>query len=670
VPLPSITPPDVPPSGGSSSPRGPASRPPEPPIGPPTHEPHTSRRALLLLAFMLAAMWLWKSANEGAQKQSVAYSQLFEWARQGKLTQVDIAGETADATLKAPETIDGRSVKTFRTNLPKDDAALLPLLRDKDVKIIVHNQQQPFAVQVVLTLLPWVLIFAAWTWMSRRAGSMLSSASGPLGNLTKSSGRKFDKATAVNVTFDDIAGLQAAKSDLVEVVSFLKEPERFARLGGKVPRGVLLVGPPGTGKTLLARAVAGEAGVPFISISGSEFIELFVGLGAARVRDLFREAKKSAPTIVFIDEIDAVGRSRGAGLGGGNDEREQTLNQLLSEMDGFNRSDQVVVIAATNRPDVLDPALLRPGRFDRRVLVDRPEIAARKAILGVHVRGKPLAPDVDLEGVAANTAGFSGADLANLVNEAALAATRAGRDSIQADDFAAAFDKIVLGDPRETRLDPAEKKRVAVHEAGHAVVAHFSPRAEPPHRISIIPRGMSLGATQQRPGGLDRHLMDEGELAARLRVLMGGYAAERLVLASISTGAENDLKEATRLASRMVANFGMSQRLGPVYYEHDVEHPFLGQRMAVGDGTSAATAAAIEEEARVLLGRALGEATQTLEDRRADLDHLSDRLLEKESLERAEIESLLGPGPAREDEHPPAPRPGTNGNGHGTRRPA
>jgi cell division protease FtsH len=633
-------------------------------------EPHTSRRALILLAFMLAAMWLWKSANEGAQKQSIAYSQLFEWARQGKLTQVDIAGDAADATLKSPETIEGRQVKTFRTNLPKDDAALLPLLRDKDVKIIVHNQQQPFAVQVVLTLLPWVLIFAAWTWMSRRAGSMLSGASGPLGNLTKSSGRKFDKATAVNVTFDDIAGLQAAKNDLVEVVSFLKEPERFARLGGKVPRGVLLVGPPGTGKTLLARAVAGEAGVPFISISGSEFIELFVGLGAARVRDLFREAKKSAPTIVFIDEIDAVGRSRGAGLGGGNDEREQTLNQLLSEMDGFNRTDQVVVIAATNRPDVLDPALLRPGRFDRRVLVDRPEIAARKAILGVHVRGKPLAPDVDLEGIAANTAGFSGADLANLVNEAALAATRAGRDSIQANDFAAAFDKIVLGDPRETRLDPAEKKRVAVHEAGHAVVAHFSPRAEPPHRISIIPRGMSLGATQQRPGGLDRHLMDEGELAARLRVLMGGYAAERLVLTSISTGAENDLKEATRLASRMVANFGMSQRLGPVYYEHDVEHPFLGQRMAVGDGTSAATAAAIEEEARVLLGRALAEATQTLEDRRADLDHLRDRLLEKESLERAEIEELLGPGPERDEEHLPAPRPGTNGNGHGTHRPA
>jgi cell division protease FtsH len=295
----------------------------------------------------------------------------------------------------------------------------------------------------------------------------------------KNQSRKFDKATSVNVTFDDIAGLKAAKSDLQEIVQFLKEPERFQRLGGKVPRGVLLAGPPGTGKTLLARAVAGESGVPFFSISASEFIEMFVGLGAARVRDLFKEAKKSAPTIVFIDEIDAVGRSRGAGLGGGNDEREQTLNQLLSEMDGFERTDLVVVIAATNRPDVLDPALLRPGRFDRRILVDRPELAARKAILGVHAKGKPLAPDVDLQIIAENTPGFSGADLANLVNEAALSATRKGRDSIAADDFAEAFDKIVLGDPREAKLDVKEKRRVAVHESGHAVVARFSPEAEP-----------------------------------------------------------------------------------------------------------------------------------------------------------------------------------------------
>jgi cell division protease FtsH len=381
--------------------------------------------------------------------------------------------------------------------------------------------------------------------------------------------------------------------------------------------------------------------VPFYSISASEFIELFVGLGASRVRDLFKEAKKGAPAIVFIDEIDAVGRSRGTGLGGGNDEREQTLNQLLSEMDGFDRSDLVVVIAATNRPDVLDPALLRPGRFDRRILVDRPEMAARKAILAVHAKGKPLAADVDLGSLAENTAGFSGADLANLVNEAALSATRAGRESITAEDFSAAFDKIVLGDPRETKLDTKEKRRVAVHESGHTVVAHFSPDVEPPHRVSIIPRGMALGVTHQSPG-VDRHIMAEAELVSRIRVLMGGYASERLVLGSVSSGAENDLKEATRLASRMVGNFGMSERLGPVYYDREAEHPFLGQRVALDGATSAATAAAIEEEARKILGNALAEATKLLEDHRPALDRLFAALLARESIDLDEIRALLG----------------------------
>jgi len=410
-------------------------------------------------------------------------------------------------------------------------------------------------------------------------------------------GRKFDKATAVNVKFEDVAGAKAAKRDLWEIVEFLKEPERFRRLGGKVPRGVLLVGPPGTGKTLLARAVAGESGVPFYSISASEFIEMFVGLGASRVRDLFKEAKKSAPAIVFIDEVDAVGRARGAGLGAGHDEREQTLNQLLSEMDGFERTDQVVVIAATNRPDVLDPALLRPGRFDRRVLVDRPELAARKAILVVHTKGMPLGPDVNLQHVAESTVGFSGADLANLVNEAALSATHKGKDYIAAENFAEAFDKIVLGDPRDTKLDAKEKYRVAIHESGHALVARYSPETDPPNRVSIIPRGMALGATQQSPS-IDRHIIAQGELEARLRVLMAGYGAERLVIGSISTGAENDLKEATRLATHMVARYGMSPKLGPVYYDHDAEHAFLGQRIATETGTSPGTIAVIEGEAR------------------------------------------------------------------------
>jgi cell division protease FtsH len=601
----------------------------------------TPRLMLVPLVVMLGVMWFWKSNSEEGAQPAIAYSQLYKWIEDGKVASVVLDGDFVDATLKNPETLDGRQIRDLKTNAVANDPALLPLLHGKGVKITVKSQKQPFALQVLFTLLPWALIIGVWLWMSRRAQGMMG-AGGPLAGLIKNRSRQFDKATSVNVTFEDIAGLKAAKSDLQEIVQFLKEPERFRRLGGKVPRGVLLAGPPGTGKTLLARAVAGESGVPFFSISASEFIEMFVGLGAARVRDLFREAKKSAPTIVFIDEIDAVGRARGAGMGGGNDEREQTLNQLLSEMDGFERTDLVVVIAATNRPDVLDPALLRPGRFDRRILVDRPELAARRAILGVHARDKPLAGDVDLQRVAENTPGFSGADLANLVNEAALSATRKGRDSIAADDFAEAFDKIVLGDPREAKLDPKEKKRVAVHEGGHAIVARFSPDAEPLHRVTIIPRGMALGATQQSPGA-DRHLMAQAELESRVRVLMGGYAAERLVLGSISTGAESDLKEATRLASHMVAHFGMSERLGPVYYDHEEEHPFLGQRLGMAGGTSPATITAIEEEARRILGHALGEATEMLERQRADLDRLVAALIEHESLERDDLARILGP---------------------------
>src|SRR5450432_2060422 len=600
-----------------------------------------SRQAMLFLSLMLLGMWFWKSKSEQSAEPPVAYSQLYTWIGEGKVASVIFDGEVVDATLKSPETLGERHLTTLKTNIIVSDPALMPLLHEKGVQITVKSQTQPFAIQMLLTLLPWAVIIGAWFWMSRRAQGMLG-AGGPLSGLLRNKSRQFDKATSVNVTFEDIAGLKAAKADLQEIVQFLKEPERFRRLGGKVPRGVLLAGPPGTGKTLLARAVAGESGVPFFSISASEFIEMFVGLGAARVRDLFKEAKKSAPTIVFIDEIDAVGRSRGAGLGGGNDEREQTLNQLLSEMDGFDRTDLVVVIAATNRPDVLDPALLRPGRFDRRILVDRPELAARRAILGVHAKGKPLAADVDLQLVAENTPGFSGADLANLVNEAALSATRKARDSLTAEDFAEAFDKIVLGDPREGKLDAKEKRRVAVHEGGHAVVARFSPDAEKLHRVTIIPLGMALGATQQSPGA-DRHLMAQAELESRLRVLMGGYASERLILGSISTGAENDLKEATQLASHMVAHYGMSESLGPVYYDHEAEHPFLGRRMGAAGGTSPATITVIEEEGRRILRRALDEATAMLGARRTELDRLIAALLEHESLERNELAAIFAP---------------------------
>jgi cell division protease FtsH len=623
--------------------------------GPPGSGPAwlSQRRLFVALGLMVVGIWAWRIFLNEAPPAPIAYSQFYALLTEGKVQSVVLSGEALDATLKSPETVAGRAQQTVHTTVAPNDPALLPLLREKGVQISVTGQQQSLPAQVLLSLLPWALIIGVWVWMSRRAKTMLGSGN-PFSGMLKNQSRKFDKTTSVSVTFEDIAGLKAAKRDLQEVVQFLKEPDRFQRLGGKVPRGVLLIGPPGTGKTLLARAVAGESGVAFYSISASEFIEMFVGLGAARVRDLFRDAKKSAPAIVFIDEIDAVGRARGAGLGVGNDEREQTLNQLLSEMDGFERSDMVVVIAATNRPDVLDPALLRPGRFDRRVLVDRPELAARRAILDVHAKGKPVALDVNLQVVAQNTPGFSGADLANLVNEAALAATREGRESITAADFTEAFDKIVLGDPRETRLDVKEKRRVAIHEAGHAVVAAFSPETEPPHRVSIIPRGMALGVTQQSPGA-DRHVMAEAELESRLRVLMGGQAAERLVLASISTGAENDLKEATRLASRMVAHFGMSERLGPVYYDHDAEHPFLGMRVATEGGTSPATTNAIEAEARRLLRRALDEAGELLKRQRPALDRMYRALLERESLERDELVAILGARPATDADVDPDP---------------
>ena len=520
---------------------------------PPPEEftPRFSWLTFLIFGAMLVGTWIWRSGLESAAVPNIEYSVFFSQAEEGKIESLLIKGQTIEGKFKEQETIEGKQSDRFRTMAPREDPALLPMLRERGVKITVGSEEQPLAVELLLTFLPWVLIIGVWLWISRRARNMMSA--GPMGML-KSRPRKFEQSSQVNVTFNDVAGLKSAKRDLQEVIGFLKEPEHYRRLGGKIPRGVLLVGPPGTGKTLLARAVGGESGVPFFSISASEFIEMFVGVGAARVRELFEEAKKNAPAIIFIDEIDAVGRSRGAGLGGGHDEREQTLNQLLSEMDGFTRNDLTIVLAATNLPDVLDPALLRPGRFDRRVIVDRPELEARIAILRVHTKDKPLSEQVDLRQIAANTPGFSGADLANLVNEAALTATRRGANQLEPEDFRAAYDKIVLGDPREGKLGAKEKERVAIHEAGHAVVAHFSEHAQPLHRVTIIPRGMALGVTQQTPSE-DRHLMTQPELESRLAVLMGGYAAERTVLKDVSTGAENDLKEATKIATKMVSNF-------------------------------------------------------------------------------------------------------------------
>jgi cell division protease FtsH len=603
----------------------------------PSRRPSLHLAFVVMLVLTLAAVWNGLSRMASLDGPPVDYSTMYAWADAGRLDRVTLRGTRLAGTLRAPAKVDGRDVSAFVTELPEHDDALLPLLRARGTRIEVAREARPAAVELLLSLLPWVLIIGAWTWLSRRASPL-----GPLAQLTKSKGRRFAAEGTPPVKLDDVAGLEGAKRDLAEIVQFLGDPARFRRLGAKPPRGVLLVGPPGTGKTLLARAVAGESQAPFYSINASEFVEMFVGLGAARVRDLFAEAKKNAPAIVFIDEIDAVGRARGAGLGMGNDEREQTLNQLLAELDGFSREHLVVVLAATNRPDVLDAALLRPGRFDRRVVVDLPEREARRAILAVHTKGKPLAPDVDLDAVAAATVGFSGADLANMVNEAALGATRRLAEVITAADFAAAEDKVVLGDPREGKLVGEERRRVAVHEAGHAVAARFLPHSQPPRRVSILPRGLALGATQQRAPE-DRHLSTRGELSARLATLMGGYAAEEVVLGEVSTGAESDLQQATDLATAMVAHYGMSDRLGPVYFEHHVEHPFLGKRVATDGGASDLTAHDIERETQAFLGEALAAARAVVSGHREALDRLSRALLERETVELEALERVLAP---------------------------
>jgi cell division protease FtsH len=604
----------------------------------PMPKPRPRWGSWLSLLLIVALVWMWSSSDRAGSQPQVDYSTVFSWIHTGKVESVVLEGNRLSGKLREPQQVGTETVRTFRTLTPADED-LVRELRDRGVAIRVESVESPILLQVMSWLLPWVLILGVWWWISRRARSVMASG-GPLGGFLRR-GKRFEKSTTNEVTFANVAGLSGAKRDLEEIVQFLREPDRARRLGARVPRGVLLIGPPGTGKTLLARAVAGEANVPFYSISGSEFIEMFVGVGAARVRELFEEAKRNAPAILFIDEIDAVGRMRGAGLGGGHDEREQTLNQLLSEMDGFDRDTRVIVLAATNRPDVLDPALLRPGRFDRRVVVELPEAGARRAILAVHTTDKPLAPDVDLEQLAESTVGFSGADLANLANEAALSATRRRADQIAREDFSAAYDKIVLGDPREGKLREVEKRRVAVHEAGHALTAWVTPEAEPTRRVSILPRGMALGATHQAPAE-DRHLHTRAELVARLVVLLGGYASERAVLGDISTGAAHDLREATRIASQMVSHYGMSEELGAVYYEHQEEQVFLGQRVASDGGTSDATVHAIETEVRALLRQVLARTAAVIDAERGKLDILVGALLERETLEREDLEALLG----------------------------
>lgn len=489
-------------------------------------------------------------------------------------------------------------------------------------------------------LMPLLLLFGLWYLMSRMRDQMMGGG-GILSSFTRSPARRYD-TTIKPVTFADVAGLEGVKNDLQEVVEFLKNPQKFARLGGRIPKGILLFGPPGTGKTLLARAVAGEAGVPFFSISGSEFIQMFVGVGASRVRDLFRTAKEAAPAILFIDEIDAVGRHRGAGLGGGNDEREQTLNQILSEMDGFSQNESVIVIAATNRPDVLDPALLRPGRFDRHVTVDRPNIRARIAMFKVHCRDVPLAPSVDLERLAAGTVGLTGADIRNLVNEAALWATRNGKNMVEMIDFEYARDKVLMGPKREEILTGKEKTMTAYHESGHALLAWLLPGVDRVHKVTIVPRGRALGVTQLVPEE-DRMNIGQTELNNRLVFILGGRAAEKIIYNEYSAGAENDLSQGTKLARRMVAHWGMSERIGPVAYRSSEEHPFLGKEIVEQREFSEHTAQLIDEEISRILHDADHKARQILTTHRDKLETLTRELEQREVLDDVEITQLIGP---------------------------
>ena len=557
--------------------------------------------------------------------------------------------DTDEASDQEPRRLSKNFVVTLLT--PEVDAAL----RDELLEAGVEVTSRPPANYSELLLLVWLgllvfLILGGWT-MARRARDQMLGG-GMLPGVLKSPARRYSLEDS-KVTFNDVAGLGNVKKDLQEIVDYLRDPERFQRLGARVPKGVLLMGPPGTGKTLLAKAVAGEAGVPFFSINGSEFIQLFVGVGAGRVRDLFQTAQANAPAILFIDEVDAIGRQRGAGLGGGHDEREQTLNQILSEMDGFSPTSTVIVLAATNRPDVLDPALLRPGRFDRHITVDRPTLAGRRELFEVHSRGVPLADDVDFERLARATVGMTGADIRNLVNEAALWATRNDQNVVRMNDFEFARDKVLMGPAREDLLSDEEKQITAYHEAGHAILAWLVPGCDRVHKVTIMPRGRSLGVTQLVPEE-ERYNISQHDLQARLAMLLGGRAAEKIQFDQFSAGAENDLREATRLARRMVTHWGMSERLGPVAFHDAEDHPFLGREIAQHERQfSEHTAQVIDEEVAKILHGAEDRAKRTLEQHAEKLAALADALLEREVLDEEEIRELIGPsvGQASEPAH-------------------
>ena len=593
----------------------------------------------------------------------VEANRLFSEVERGNVESVTEAEqEVFVAILRSEVTVDQpgidsenslKTLKVFAVIPGELKSDLNKLGAEYTVPVTFRDNTTPGWQVLVSGIVPFIILLLFFWWMSNRLRRQMGGP-GIFGKFAGNQAKKFEKGEG-SVTFDDVAGLRNVKTELQELVDFLKEPERFTQLGAKIPKGVLLVGPPGTGKTLLARAVAGEAGVPFFSISGSEFIELFVGVGASRVRELFDEAKKSAPCIVFIDEIDAVGRSRGAGLGGGHDEREQTLNQILSEMDGFESNQAVIVLAATNRPDVLDAALVRPGRFDRQVVVERPQKDGRKAILGVHTRNMPLASDVDMESLARGTIGFSGADLENLANEAALMAARRGHQRITHGDFERAKDKIQLGTLRDEAMSEKEKELTAYHEAGHALLALLLPETDPVHSVTIVPRGRALGVTQQLPME-DINNYSRTYLLNRIAILLGGRAAEDLIFQEFTTGASNDLEQATSLAERMICLWGMSEKMGPVSFKRGEEHVFLGRELGEAKNFSEHTAMMIDEEIRSMLEDSYQRALRILGESREKLELLTRELLEKEVLNDKEIYQLMDlplPDVLRDNAAPP-----------------
>ncbi len=587
----------------------------------------------VIIGLLLIALFnLFQSPAQRGAAPSLAFSDFLTDVDTGKVAEVTIQGKAIRGSYT-----DGRPFATYAP----EDPSLVGRLSQHGVRITAAPaEQQGFSLfdMLISWLPPMVLFFAAWIFFMRQ----MQSGGGKAMGFGKSKARLLTERQG-RITFDDVAGIDEAKEELEEIVDFLKDPQKFQRLGGRIPKGALLVGPPGTGKTLLARAIAGEANVPFFTISGSDFVEMFVGVGASRVRDMFEQAKKNAPCIIFIDEIDAVGRHRGAGLGGGNDEREQTLNQLLVEMDGFESNEGVILIAATNRPDVLDPALLRPGRFDRQITVPNPDIVGREKILKVHMRKVPLGPDVDPRVVARGTPGFSGADLANLVNEAALLAARKGKRVVSMLDFEAAKDKVMMGTERRSMvMTDQEKKLTAYHEAGHALIALHSPAHDPLHKVTIIPRGRALGLTMSLPER-DRYGYSRKELSARIAMAFGGRIAEELIFGedNVTTGASDDIRQATNLARRMVTEWGMSERLGPLRYSDNEEEVFLGHSVTQRKNISDATAKLIDEEIRRIVEEGEALARKLLSANLEELHTVAKGLLEYETLSADEIRSLI-----------------------------